>query len=77
MPGDQVQGEQQVADLAGVTSLGRILVADRVEFTDALLEGRLVHLHDDVVVLEAPGPAASEQGTQGIVAGGPEKLELG
>ena len=30
-----------------------------------------------MVVLEVPGPAASEQGSQGVVAGGPEELELG
>ena len=66
-----------MADLARVAPLGRILVPDRVELTDALLEGRRVHLDDDVVVLEAPGPAASEQGAQRVVAGGPEELELG
>ena len=66
-----------MADLARVASLGRIFVADRVELDDALLEGGPVHLDDDMVVLQAPSPAASEQGPQGVVAGGPKELELG
>ena len=41
-----------------------------------MLEGHPVDLHDDMVVVETSGPAASEQGHQGVVAGGPEELEF-
>jgi hypothetical protein len=78
MSSDNIQREQQVADLPSVAALVRLLVSDRIELPQAFVEGRLVELTDDMVVIMAPArrPTPAEERHKRVVAGGPQELEL-